>query len=55
MTEKKEKMAALKKDKLDLETKLGRVESKLNNMSKFAHIFIKSIKQQNLSLRAQVD
>lgn len=44
MNDKKEKMAALKKDKSELEAKLTRVESKLHNMSKFSHIFIKSIK-----------
>jgi len=47
-------MDAIKKEKTenpnlafitDLETKLHRVESKLQNMSKFSHIFIKSIKQ----------
>lgn len=48
-------MAGLKKEKADLVTKLQRVESKLQNMSKFSHIFIKSIKQQNLSLKSQVE
>ena len=55
MSEKKDKMAGLKKEKADLVTKLQRVESKLQNMSKFSHIFIKSIKQQNLSLKSQVE
>ena len=50
ITEKKTKIISLKKDKTDLQVKLNRVESKLQNMSKFSHIFIKSIKQQNLSL-----
>ena len=54
MTDKKIKMSALKKEKSDLQVKLQRVESKLQNMSKFAHIFIKSIKQQNASLHDQV-
>ena len=45
MADKKTKMSALKKEKSDLLVKLQRVESKLQNMSKFAHIFIKSIKQ----------
>ena len=48
-------MAVIKKEKTDLTSKLSRVESKLQNMSKFSHIFIKSIKQQNLSLRDQVE
>lgn len=43
-SEKKDKMAALKKERSDLTIKLQRVESKLENMSKFSHIFIKSIK-----------
>lgn len=54
LTDKKEKMALLKKENGELHAKLQRVESKLQNMSKFSHIFIKSIKQQNLSLREQV-
>jgi predicted nuclease with TOPRIM domain len=55
IAEKNDKLTALKKAKADLETKLHRVESKLENMSKFSHIFIKSIKQQNMSLRDQVE
>ena len=55
INDKKDKMAALKRSKIDLETKLNRVESKLQNMSKFALIFIKSIKQQNQSLRSAVE
>lgn len=48
-------MTTLKKERKELANKLQRVESKLENMSKFSHIFIKSIKQQNLSLRSQVE
>ena len=51
---KKDSMTVLKKERNELQTKYQRVESKLQNMSKFSHIFIKSIKQQNLSLRDQV-
>ena len=52
---KKGTIGLLKKEKIDLTSKLQRVESKLHNMSKFSNIFIKSIKQQNISLRDQVE
>ena len=42
---KKGTIGLLKKEKIDLTSKLQRVESKLHNMSKFSNIFIKSIKQ----------
>ena len=45
LAEKQEKITALKKDKAEIAMKLQRVESKLENMGKFSHIFIKSIKQ----------
>ena len=45
LSDKKEKMVAMKKENIELSAKLQRVESKLQNMSKFSHIFIKSIKQ----------
>ena len=44
VADKKDKMTNLKRDNVDLQSKLQRVESKLQNMRKFSHIFIKSIK-----------
>ena len=52
--EKNTKYVAMKTQNKELTQKLQRMESKLGNMSKFSHIFIKSIKSQNLSLRDQV-
>ena len=45
--EKKSKYVEVKGQNKELIQKLQRMESKLGNMSKFSHIFIKSIKQQN--------
>ncbi len=48
---KKVKYQQLKKVNADLDLRLNRLQSKLDNMSKFCRIFIKSTKIQNQSLR----
>jgi uncharacterized membrane-anchored protein YjiN (DUF445 family) len=51
---KKQKHTQLKKAATELEQKVLRYQSKLDNMTKFCKIFIKSIKNQNQSLQDTV-